>query len=77
MDEMSSGPSGPLRTPADVLEGIEAVRLSGITNMLDLERVAELAIEFGHPEAALWIHEHRDLYAQGIVRGFEPNREVT
>ena len=31
--------------PAEVFEGIEAVRLSGVTNMLDRPRVSEIAEE--------------------------------
>ena len=32
-----------VRLPVDVMEGLEAVRLSGKTNMLDAPRVIELA----------------------------------
>jgi hypothetical protein len=56
--------------PVPVLEGIEAVRRSGRTNMLDRPRVAQLCDELGFYEAALWVHEHRDLYARGIFHGF-------
>jgi len=59
-----------VRVPVDVLEGLEAVRLSGKTNMLDAPRVIELAFEMGHEEAAFWVYENRGLYAQGIFRGF-------
>ena len=57
--------------PADVFEGVEAVRVSGLTNMLDRDRVAELADDMGYAEAARWIREHRDLYAQAVFHGFE------
>lgn len=60
-----------VRVPKAVLDGLEAVRQSGLTNMLDRPVVARLAMEFGFDEAALWIEEHRDLYAQGLFRGFE------
>jgi len=59
-----------VRVPADVLEGLEAVRLSGKTNMLDAPRVIELAFETEHYATALWVHENRGLYSQGIFRGF-------
>jgi hypothetical protein len=59
------------RVPADVLEGLEAVRLSGKTNMLDAPRVTELAFEMEHYATALWVHENRKQYAEGIFRGFE------
>lgn len=59
-----------VEVPADVLEGLEAVRLSGKTNMLDAPRVTELAHEMGHYTTALWVHENRGLYAHGIFQGF-------
>ena len=60
-----------VRVPVDVLEGLEAVRLSGKTNMLDAPRVIELAFEMEHHATALWVHENRKQYAEGIFRGFE------
>ena len=58
--------------PADVLEGLEAVRLSGKTNMMDVPMVTKLALEMGFPEAALWVKEHTAQYAAGVLTGFEP-----
>ena len=55
---------------SEVFEGLEAVRLSGLTNMLDRPRVAEIADEMGYAESARWVREHRDLYARGIFQGF-------
>ena len=60
-----------VRIPTDVLEGLEAVRLSGKTNMLDAPRVIELAFEMEHYATALWVQENRKKYAEGIFRGFE------
>lgn len=62
--------------PADVLEGLEAVRLSGKTNMFDVPMVVKLALDLGFPKAALWVNEHRNLYAQGIFKGFEATEEL-
>ena len=59
-----------IEVPAEVLTGLEAVRLSGKTNMLDAPRVIELAFEMGHVEAAFWVHDNRSLYAHGIFQGF-------
>lgn len=61
----------PVPVPRDVFEGIEAVRQSGLTNMLDRPRVAEIAEEMGFEKSAAWVREHRDLYAQAIFHGFE------
>ena len=60
-----------IRVPKDVLDGLEAVRQSGLTNMLDRPIVASLAREFGFEEAARWVEDHRGRYAEGIFRGFE------
>ena len=59
-----------IEVPAEALAGLEAVRLSGKTNMLDAPRVIELAFEMGHAEAAFWVHDNRGLYAHGIFQGF-------
>jgi len=56
--------------PALVWQGIDAVRLSGLTNMLDRPVVARLAGKLGWPDAARWIEEHPKEYAEGVFRGF-------
>ena len=61
-----------IRIPKRVYEGLEAVRKSGLTNMFDRPRVAELAEEFGFQEAADWVRSHKSEYAKGIFQGFEP-----
>ena len=54
-----------------VLDGLEAVRTSGLTNMLDRPVVVELARQMGFNETARWIENHRKEFAEGIFRGFE------
>ena len=61
---------GSVPVPQAVLEGLEAVRASGRTNMLDWARVAELAVELGRPEVAAWMHGHMGDYIRGIFEGF-------
>jgi hypothetical protein len=61
----------PVPVPREVFDGIEAVRTSGATNMLDRPRVIELLCDMGFDEAATWVEAHRDLYAQAIFHGFE------
>jgi len=63
--------------PTDVLEGLEAVRLSSKTNMLDAPRAIELAFEMGHYATALWVHESRKQYAEGVFRGFSASEMET
>ena len=62
--------AGPVAVPHAVLEGLEAVRRSGLTNMFDRPRVAELAESFGFEEAASWVEANRAAFAQGIFQGF-------
>jgi hypothetical protein len=67
----ASLPPGPVRVSHEVFAGLEAVRESGLTNMLDRPVVIEIAETMGFRETALWIRAHRDLYAIGIFQGFE------
>ncbi len=62
---------GKVRVPRVVLDGLEAARQSGLTNMLDAPAVARIALELGFERAARWVEGHRDKYAEGIFRGFE------
>ncbi len=61
--------------PSEVFRGLEAVRLSGLTNMLDRPMVALLADRLGYPDAARWIKEHPKLFAEGLFHGFCVNPE--
>ena len=60
----------PIPVPAGVWQGLEAVRRSGLTNMLDRPAVIKLAEKFGFPETARWIEGHPKLYSEGIFKGF-------
>ena len=60
----------PVIVTADVLKGLEAVRLSGKTNMLDAPRVIELALQMGYVDTAMWVYDSRKAYATGIFAGF-------
>ncbi|HEY3379235.1 MAG TPA: DUF5049 domain-containing protein [Armatimonadota bacterium] len=55
--------------PAVVLEGLEAVRQSGYTNMLDRPRVIELAEMMGYEETAAWLRENRLVHDQRDYAG--------
>lgn len=63
--------TGSVPVPRAVFEGIEAVRRSGLTNMLDRPTVAILARGMGYAEASRWVRRHRALYARAIFHGFE------
>jgi hypothetical protein len=69
----------PVPIPQNVLNGIEAIRLGGQTNMLDYPVVIRIARETGHPATADWITAHLSLYSAGVFRGFvadESEKEV-
>jgi len=59
-----------IEIPKEVFDGLEAVRRSGATNMFDRPRVIELLEAMGFDEAAEWVSEHRNEYANGIFQGF-------
>ena len=64
-----------VKVPKAVLDGLEAVRTSGLNNMLDRPVVAQLAREFGFDEAARWVEDHRGQYAEAIFHGFETTED--
>ena len=55
----------------EVWQGLDAVRRSGQTNMLDRPVVAQLARAFGYPDAARWVEENPREYAEAVFRGFD------
>lgn len=62
--------SARIAVSAEVWEGINAVRQSGLTNMLDRPVVARLANELGYPEAARWVAENPKKFSDGLFNGF-------
>jgi hypothetical protein len=60
----------PIRVPAAVLRGLEAVRLSGATNMLDRPRVIEIAETMGEDATAAWVRANRGQFSVGLFQGF-------
>ena len=65
--------------PTEVLQGIEAVRRSGRTNMLDRPAVAAIALDLGHVDAAFWLEDkaNHKTYAEGVFRGFRAEKTVS
>ena len=68
-----------VKIPAAVLQGIEAVRKSGRTNMLDRPAVAAIALELGYVDAAFWLEDkaNHSTYATGIFHGFSEEDSPT
>ncbi len=63
-------PPAPITVPAAVWQGLEAVRNSGTTNMLDRPAVIKIAEFLGFHETARWIEGHHGQYAEGLFKGF-------
>ena len=74
-----SDANGKVPIPPEVLKGIEAVRRSGRTNMLDRPAVAAIALDLGHVDAAFWLEDkaNHKAYAEGVFRGFREEKTVS
>jgi len=55
--------------PPRLMEVLEAIRQSGVTNMFDVPVVAGLAEQMGETEVAGWINNHRHDYGEIILHG--------
>ena len=66
----------PIPIKKEFLEALEAVRLSGATNMLDRPRIIELLDEMGFDEAAEWVRNHKSEYSHGVFQGFQVDDEA-
>ena len=63
--------AGKVRVPAEVLEQLEVIRESGLTNMFDFNTVQRLAYEQDFYELVNWMEENKDQYATLIMYGPE------
>lgn len=52
-----------------VKDQILYIRSTGLTNMFDLKRVRELAVEFEMPELVEFLDEHQKEYGRFILYG--------
>lgn len=52
-----------------VKEQILYIRSTGLTNMFDLKRIRELAVEFDMPELIEFLDEHQKEYGRFILYG--------
>jgi len=64
------GHGHPVKVSANVLKGLDAVALSGATDMIDTMEVQALAYRMGYPEAASWVEHFPNLYGAGLIQGF-------
>jgi hypothetical protein len=61
----------PVRIPAEVLKGLEAVRRYTGTDAPDIPTLRYVASERGQRALVVWIDQHEHDYAQGLLNGFE------
>ena len=69
-EHLEDEPPAPITVTAAVWRGLEAVRNSGTTNMLDRPAVLKIAEFLGFHETARWIEAHHGPYAEGLFKGF-------
>ena len=67
---MDATHSYPVRVSPAVLEGLDAVWLSGETNTMDTREVQAQAYIMGYPATAWWIEYFPNLYVAGLIHGF-------
>jgi len=75
--------SEPVKVPAEVLAGLNAVRESGRVNMFDAPGVQEVANQLGHHALVVWMEDQMirrthsirygrpSDYSRGLWNGFE------
>ena len=63
-----------VKVPFKVLEGLETIRRSGLTNMFDVRRVIAILRCYGYKDSAEWIEKHTELYIKGISEGFKADK---
>lgn len=70
MEKESREASGRVQIPKSAYEGLEFIRRSGVTNMLDRSMVLNTARELEFHDAAEWIETiDSDTYERLILRG--------
>ncbi len=74
-EHLEDEPPAPVTVPAAVWHGLEAVKDSGTTNMLDRPAVIKIAEFLGFHETARWIEGHHGQYSEGLFRGFVVDSE--
>lgn len=55
---------------SEVLEGLEFVRSSGETNMMDYHAVMRIAFKNNYFETVSWMMLYQNLYIKGFMEGF-------
>ena len=61
---------GPVRIPKEVLDELESVRRYTRSEVLDIPTLRYVAMETEKPALVVWIDEHEQEYARGLLDGF-------
>lgn len=61
---------GPVRIPKEILEELESVRRYTRAEVLDIPTLRYVAMETEKPALVVWIDEHEQEYARGLLDGF-------
>ena len=67
---MDATHSHPVRVSATILEGLDAVWLSGEADTMDMREVQAQAYIMGYSGTAWWIEYFPNLYDVGLTQGF-------
>jgi hypothetical protein len=65
----------PIKIPAEVKKGLDVIRGSGLTNMLDYPKVMQMARDLGYFDTVDWLHVNKSSYGKGIFEGFEVSED--
>ena len=60
-----------VKIPKLALDGIDAVRESGLVDLKNYRQVMYLCSEWGYFESVSWLAENPERYLKGLVEGFE------
>lgn len=63
-----------VKAPRAVIDGLETIRQTGRTNMMDRRVVQMIANELELWEVVVWLEDNPKDYGRGLFHGFEPER---
>jgi hypothetical protein len=68
--------SEKVKAPRAVIDGIETVRQTGRTNMMDRQMVQVIANELELWQVVVWLEDHPKDYGRGLFQGFVADEEA-
>jgi hypothetical protein len=61
---------------ATIKASLEAIRASGLSNMLDFNSVQRIANDREFYELVVWMEDHKKDYIHFILTGIEPEEDI-